>query len=79
MVFEKIKFIISEQFHISDDEIELETNFRDDLDADSVDLVELIMELEDEFGTEVDDNEIEDIETVGDAVEYIESALGENI
>lgn len=79
MIFEKIRHIVSQQFHISEDEIELDTIFIEDLDADSLDLVELVMELEDEFETEVDDSEIEEIETVEDAVEYIKNKTGESI
>lgn len=79
MVFEKIRHIISQQFDVAEEDIELDTIFVDDLNADSLDLVELVMELEDEFNTEVDDGEIEDIETVEDAVEYIEKKIGDNI
>ncbi len=76
MVYEKIKLIISEQFSIDDEEITMETSFKDDLNADSLDLVELIMVLEDEFELEVDDAEVENIQTVGDAVNYINELLG---
>ncbi len=71
MIYEKIKEIISQQFHIDEDEITMETSFRNDLNADSLDLVELIMALEDEFEIEVEDEVVEEIITVGDAVEYI--------
>ena len=60
MVYEKIKKMISEQFDIDEDDITMETSFRDDLNADSLDLVELIMALEDEFELEVDDDEVEE-------------------
>ena len=76
---ERIKKLISEQFNIDVDEINLETNFREDLDADSLDLVELIMALEDEFGLEIEDEDIEEIITVGDAMKYINKALGDDI
>jgi acyl carrier protein len=56
---------------VEEDTISLETSFKDDLNADSLDLVELIMALEDEFGLEVEDEEVENIKTVGDAKEYI--------
>lgn len=75
MIYEKIKNIIVEQFNIDEDSISMETSFRDDLNADSIDLVELIMTLEDEFDLEVEDDEVEDINTVGDAVNYIENIL----
>ncbi|GFN36378.1 acyl carrier protein [Tepidimicrobium xylanilyticum] len=71
MVYERIKEIISQQFHIDEEDITTETSFREDLNADSLDLVELIMALEDEFEIEVEDDVIEEIITVGDAVEYI--------
>ncbi|NLX61281.1 MAG: acyl carrier protein [Tissierellia bacterium] len=76
MVYEKVKLIISEQFSIDEEEITMETSFKDDLNADSLDLVELIMALEDEFELEVDDAEVENIQTVGDAVNYINELLG---
>lgn len=76
MVYEKIKMIISEQFNIDEEEITMETSFKDDLNADSLDLVELIMALEDEFELQVDDDEVERIQTVGDAVKYINELLG---
>ncbi|MBC8590479.1 acyl carrier protein [Wansuia hejianensis] len=77
MILEKVTKIISEQFNINEDEITLETSFDDDLNADSLDLVELVMGLEDEFGMEVEDEDVELIKTVGDAVEYIKKALEE--
>lgn len=76
MIFEKIKEMIAEQFRIDGEDITMETSFRDDLDADSIDLVELIMSLEDEFDLEVEDEEVENIKTVGDAVNYINSIIG---
>lgn len=76
MVYEKVKMIISEQFNIDEEEITMETSFKDDLNADSLDLVELIMALEDEFELQVDDDEVERIQTVGDAVKYISEQLG---
>lgn len=75
MVYEKIKNIIVEQFNIEEDNISMETSFRDDLNADSIDLVELIMSLEDEFDLEVEDEEVENINTVGDAVNYINKII----
>ncbi|RKD34401.1 acyl carrier protein [Thermohalobacter berrensis] len=72
MAFEKLKEIIAEQLEIDEDEIEMESSFQDDLDADSLDVVELIMAIEDEFDIEIPDEDAEKIETVKDAVEYIE-------
>ncbi len=77
MVYEKVKMIISEQFDIEEDDITMETSFRDDLSAESLDLVELIMALEDEFELEVDDEGVEMINTVADAVNYINEIIGE--
>ncbi|NLJ78963.1 MAG: acyl carrier protein [Tissierellia bacterium] len=75
MVDEQIKGIISEQFDIDEEELTMETSFRDDLNADSLDLVELIMALEDEFDLEVGDEDITRIDTIGDAVNYIDDIL----
>lgn len=75
MVLNKIKEIIATQFNVEEDEISKETSFKDTLNADSLDLVELIMALEDEFGLEVEDDEVDMIKTVGDAVEYITNKL----
>ncbi|MBU5437738.1 acyl carrier protein [Tissierella sp. MSJ-40] len=78
VILEKIKGIISGQFDIDEEDITLDTSFKDDLSADSLDLVELIMALEDEFDLEVEDDEVESIKTVGDAVDYIKNILGED-
>ena len=75
MVLDKIIEIIAMQFNVDQDEITKETSFKDTLNADSLDLVELIMALEDEFGLEVEDEEVDEIKTVGDAVEYITNKL----
>ncbi|MCF6461044.1 acyl carrier protein [Clostridium sp. Cult3] len=75
MVYEKIKMMISNQFNIDEDDITMDTSFRKDLGADSIDLVELIMALEDEFDLEVEDDEVEKINTVGDAVNYIDEYI----
>jgi acyl carrier protein len=77
MIFKKIKAIIATQFNIDEDGIKKDTSFKDTLNADSLDLVELIMALEDEFGLEFEDEEMENIKTVGDAVEYITNAIDE--
>ena len=73
MVFEKVKKIIVEQLGVEEDDIAMESSFIDDLGADSLDIVELIMALEEEFDLEIPDNEAEKIATVGDAVDYIKN------
>lgn len=71
-VFDRVKEIIVEQLDAEEDQVTMEASFRDDLDADSLDVVELVMELEDEFDLEIADEEAEKIATVGDAVNFIE-------
>ena len=73
-IFEKVKEVIIEQLAVEDEAIKLETSFIDDLGADSLDIVELIMALEEEFDLQVPDSEAEKITTVGDVVEYIKAA-----
>lgn len=73
MVLEKVKKIIVEQLGVEEDEIAMESSFIDDLGADSLDIVELIMALEEEFDLEIPDSEAEKITTVGDAVDYIKN------
>lgn len=73
MVFEKVKAILSEQFDVEEDSINNETTLQDDLGADSLDVVDLLMSIEDEFEVEIPDEEVENIKTVGALVEYIES------
>ena len=72
MVFEKLRKIICEQLELDEDKVTLETNLLDDLGADSLDVVDLVMSIEDEFGLEVPDDQIENFRTVGDVVRYIE-------
>jgi acyl carrier protein len=73
-MFEMIKSIIEDQLAISDpDKITLNTNLRDDLDADSLDAVEIIMAVEDEFDIEIPDDIAERFQTVGQIVEYLEN------
>ncbi len=71
MELEQVKKILAEQFSMSEDDINMETSFVEDIGADSLDLVELVMALEQEFDLEIDDDEVEKIKTVGDAVRYI--------
>ena len=73
MVLEKVKAILAEQFDDEEDKITPETTIADDLGADSLDVVDLLMSIEDEFEIEVPDEEIENIKTVGDLVKYIEA------
>ena len=73
MVLEKVKAILSEQFDVEEDKITAETSIINDLGADSLDVVDLLMSIEDEFEVEVPDEEIENIKTVEDLVKYIES------
>lgn len=70
-VFERIKEIIVEQLDVEEELVTMEASFTEDLEADSLDVVELVMELEDEFDMEIADEEAEEIATVGDAVNYI--------
>ncbi len=71
MVFEKVKKLIVEQLGVEEDDIAMESSFIDDLGADSLDIVELIMALEEEFDTEIPDEEAEKIRTIQQAVDYI--------
>ena len=73
MEFEKIKKIIAEVLNVEEDTITMESTFSDDLGADSLDTVELIMEFEKEFGLSIPDDQAEKIGTVGDAISYIEA------
>ena len=75
MVLEKIKVILAGQFDVEEDSIKPETDLQDDLGADSLDVVDLLMSIEDEFEIEIPDEEIENIRTVGDLVNYIESHI----
>ncbi len=70
-VFAKVKDIIIEQLGAEEDDITMAASFRDDLEADSLDLVELIMAFEEEFGGEISDEEAQEITTVGEAVNYL--------
>ena len=75
MVFEKVREILCEQLDISEEEVTLESNIVDDFGADSLDLVDFIMSLEEEFDKEIPDEDVEKIKTVGDVVSYIENSL----
>mgnify|MGYP001329756844 CR=1 FL=1 len=75
MIFEKIKNVVVEQLGVNEDEITLETSFVDDLGADSLDLFQIIMALEEEFKIEISNEDAEIIKTMADAVKYIEAKL----
>jgi acyl carrier protein len=75
VVLEKLKAILSAQFDVDKDSITAETNIQEDLGADSLDVVDMLMSLEDEFDVEIQDEDVEKIRTVGDIVTYIEEHL----
>ncbi len=72
MIFEKLKDIIAEQLGVDGGEVTAEANIQDDLGADSLDVVDLITTIEDEFDLSIPDEAVEEIKTVGDIVSYIE-------
>jgi acyl carrier protein len=72
-VFERIKEVLSDRLSVDESDITEEANFQEDLDADSLDLVEMIMELEDQFGIKIPDDDAQKIQTVGQAVDYVTS------
>jgi acyl carrier protein len=76
MTFDKIKDIIAEQLQVEKDTIKSETSLMKDLEADSLDAVEIIMGIETEFGIEIPDEEAEKFQTIGDIVNYVDSNVG---
>ena len=72
-MFEKIKSIMMDQLNIEENDITEDTSFKDDLGLDSLDLFELAMAMEEEFGVEIPQEDLENIVTVGDAVEYLQN------
>lgn len=75
MVFEKIVKILAEQLDANSEDMTAETKIAEDLGADSLDVVELLMSIEDEFEVEIPDEEIENLKTIGDVVEYIQNNM----
>ncbi len=73
MVFEKMKEILVDQLGVDESEVTMDASFIDDLAADSLDIVELIMTMEEEFGMEIEEEDVESLTTVGAAVEYIKA------
>ena len=71
-IFEKLKELVVDQLGVEEDEVTMEASMQDDLGADSLDLVDLVMSVEEEFGVKVADEDLENITTVGDIVDYIE-------
>ena len=76
-VFDRVKGIVVEQLGVAAEEVKPEASFVEDLGADSLDVVELVMALEEEFGIEIPDEQAEKIATVGEAVKYIEAHMTE--
>ena len=72
-ILEKVRSIVAEQLSVEAGEVKPDSNFQNDLGADSLDTVELVMAFEEEFGSEISDTEAEKILTVGDAIKFIES------
>lgn len=73
--FERVRAIVSERLGVDEEQVTMEAEFIGDLNADSLDLVEVIMAMEQEFGTEIKDDDAEKIRTVADAVNYIETSV----
>lgn len=75
MVFEKVRTLLVGQLGVDEDKVTMEASISDDLGADSLDVVDLIMSLEEEFDVEIPDEDVENMKTVGDVVKYIEAKL----
>jgi acyl carrier protein len=73
--YERIKKIVVEQLGVDEDQVTMEANFREDLEADSLDLVELIMAFEEEFGGNIGDEQAQKILTVADAVKFVSESM----
>ncbi|MDR2655023.1 MAG: acyl carrier protein [Oscillospiraceae bacterium] len=75
MVFEKVRQVVCDQLDLEEDQVILESSVIDDLGADSLDIVDLIMSLEEEFDVEIPEEEVDNIKTVGDIVKFIENKI----
>ncbi|HBY20823.1 MAG: acyl carrier protein [Clostridiales bacterium GWE2_32_10] len=75
MIFDKIKEIVVEQLGVNEEEITMESSFTGDLGADSLDIFQIVMAIEEEYGIDVAENDTDKIKTVGDAIRYIESKM----
>ena len=73
MTFDKIKELIVDQLDVEEDKVTMDANIQDDLGADSLDIVDLVMSVEDAFEVKIEDEDVENIKTVGDIVNYIEA------
>lgn len=78
MIFESIRQIIAEQLDIDADDIRMESSIQDDLNADSLDVMEVAMAVGDEYDIEIGEDELSEIKTVGDVVRYVEAAVSED-
>ncbi len=75
MVFDKVKDIIVDQLDVDEDKVKMEASITEDLGADSLDVVDLVMSLEEEFDVEIPDEQVENVKTVGDIVKFIEEKI----
>ena len=73
MVFEKVKKIISEQLYVDESKITMDSDIVEDFEADSIEMVDIVMDIEDEFGVEIPDDAMETMHRIGDVVEYIDA------
>ncbi len=73
MIFEKVAGLLAEQLDVSMDDLSADTRIVDDLGADSIDVVDMLMTLEDEFNIQIPDEQIESLKTIGDVVDYIQN------
>ena len=75
MIFDKVRAIIAEQLDVNEDKIDENTALIEDLGADSLDMVDLVMSFEDEFDIEITDDQVENVKTVGDIVKFLEESI----
>lgn len=75
MVFEKLREFICEQLDVREEDVTMDSDLREDFDADSIDLVDIVMSIEDEFSVEVPEDAIDELKTVGDVVRFIEENM----